>query len=181
MSGRDSSRLAPEEARRLYLEYSERLAAFVRGVVGDVDLSREVVHATFERAMESAGDVAPEARKAWLYRVAWNEALQLRRRQGIEGRAFQEWIRRDGTAEKGGEQAGPLLGELIRREQVEQVRDVLERLPPEQRAVVQQKIYDGFTFAEIAERSSVPLGTVLTRMRLALAKLRNALKSHEIE
>jgi RNA polymerase sigma-70 factor (ECF subfamily) len=55
------------------------------------------------------------------------------------------------------------------------VRAAIERLSPEQRAVVEQRVDAGRTFAEIAAESGLPLGTVLTRMRQAHEALRKAL------
>jgi RNA polymerase sigma factor (sigma-70 family) len=174
LSGRDSARLTPEQASRLYVEYSERLVAFARGLLGNADLAREVVQATFGRAIESAGEVQPGSLKAWLYRVAYNEAMAVRRRRGIEGRALERLSGRR-------KDAGPPEEDLIRWEQVRRVRDVLDQLPPEQRQVVHERIYEERTFAEIAERLSLPLGTVLTRMRLALVKLHKALQERDRE
>ena len=61
---------------------------------------------------------------------------------------------------------------LIRAETVAAVRRALEQLPAEQSKVVWARMYEDKTFAQIAEESGLPLGTVLTRMRLALEKLR---------
>jgi RNA polymerase sigma-70 factor (ECF subfamily) len=55
------------------------------------------------------------------------------------------------------------------------VREALEVLPAEQRLVIEMSYFKGLTQAEIAERTGQPLGTVKTRMRLALRKLRGAL------
>ncbi|MBL8825420.1 MAG: hypothetical protein JNM18_00445, partial [Planctomycetaceae bacterium] len=58
------------------------------------------------------------------------------------------------------------------------VRQAIEQLPAEQRQVVRLRIYENRTFAEIATALKLPLGTVLTRMQLALKKLKKAL-DHE--
>jgi RNA polymerase sigma-70 factor, ECF subfamily len=58
-----------------------------------------------------------------------------------------------------------------------QVRRALESLPPEQRMLVDLAYYEGLTQSEIAERTGVPLGTVKTRVRAAMATLRSALAS----
>lgn len=54
------------------------------------------------------------------------------------------------------------------------VRLVLEQLPPEQRKVLDLAFFDGLTHIEIAERTGDPLGTVKTRIRLALKAMREA-------
>jgi DNA-directed RNA polymerase specialized sigma24 family protein len=51
----------------------------------------------------------------------------------------------------------------------------IERLPREQQVVVRKRLHEEKTFAEIAGEEGVPLGTVLTRMRLALERLRKML------
>ena len=57
------------------------------------------------------------------------------------------------------------------------VRKALEALPAEQRMLVDLAYYEGLTQSEIAERTGVPLGTVKTRVRAAMATLRSALAS----
>ncbi|MEZ6066942.1 MAG: RNA polymerase sigma factor [Planctomycetaceae bacterium] len=174
-----SSRLAlpASEAGALYLEYGERLLAFAFGILGQREVAREVVQATFEKALRGAGGVPPEARKAWLYKVARNEALLARRRQGAEGRAHERKVeeRRIATAS---EDDSP-LAMVVQGEQVRLVREALSRLPVEQRDVVERRIYHQQTFAEIAAELAVPVGTVLTRMRLAVQKLSEALRERE--
>jgi RNA polymerase sigma-70 factor (ECF subfamily) len=56
-----------------------------------------------------------------------------------------------------------------------QVHSALEGLPAEQRAVVQLAYFKGLTQSEIAADLDIPLGTVKTRLRLALGRLRTAL------
>ena len=59
-----------------------------------------------------------------------------------------------------------------------QVKEALEVLRPEQREIVLLAYYGGLTHSEIATYLEQPLGTVKTRMRLALKKLREVLKPH---
>ncbi len=60
---------------------------------------------------------------------------------------------------------------ICRWETVLNVREALEKLPENQQDVVRLRIYEEKTFAEIAKELNLPLGTVLTRMRLAMRKL----------
>ena len=69
-------------------------------------------------------------------------------------------------------------------ESSERARDVaaaLERLPAEQREVIELAYFGGLSQSEIAARTSLPLGTVKTRARLALEKLRAPLAQHREE
>ncbi len=66
-----------------------------------------------------------------------------------------------------------------RSEESAAVRRALGTLPPEQKQVVEMAYYQGFTQSEIAHRLHQPLGTVKTRIRLAMQKLRAALAIYQ--
>jgi RNA polymerase sigma-70 factor (ECF subfamily) len=57
----------------------------------------------------------------------------------------------------------------------ESVHAALAELPPEQREAVELAYFRGLTHTEIARRLEIPMGTVKTRLRLAIGKLRTAL------
>jgi len=67
-----------------------------------------------------------------------------------------------------------LASETERNVLMDKVRDVLKNLPPEQQKSVELAYFEGLSHAEIAERTGDPLGTVKTRIRLALTCLRKA-------
>jgi RNA polymerase sigma-70 factor (ECF subfamily) len=172
----DEHRLPPSQAGALYLEYSQQLMAFALGLLKHRELAREVVQVAFGKALEHAGSIPLEGRKAWLFKVARNEALAIRRREGVARRVWED-LAGDAEQSASNNESDQPFGELVQREQVELVRRAMTNLPAEQRQVVEQRIYEGRTFAEIAADADLPLGTVLTRMRLALGKLEQALKS----
>ncbi len=153
----------------LYVQYAERLRVFLVGLLRNRELANEALQATFGKAVTAIHNVREESLKAWLFQVAYNEAMAIRRRQGVEAKSLQKlsWISR--THSEAPEE------ELVRWESVRRVREALEQLPHDQRTVVQMRIYEERKFAEIASLLGVPLGTVLTRMRLALQKLQKSL------
>jgi RNA polymerase sigma-70 factor (ECF subfamily) len=171
MTPADEGRIDRSIVAALYAEHAAELHAFLLGVLRDSELAADALQATFAKAVELGHTAREESRKPWLFRVALNEALVIRRRQGVENRAIERlaWIR-----PRGGE--GP-DDALARRETVERVREALAALPVEQRRVVEMRVYDDKTFAVIAHELGLPLGTVLSRMQLALKKLRSTLES----
>jgi len=172
-SGVDAARV--QEA---YERWSTDIRRFLQGCLagrcqsGAVD---ELLQRTFQRLLESGRDVAPGAVRSWLFRVAYNEAMHDGRRRGVERRGLDRVVA-ERVAAAGSTSPDPPWAEAVRSETVARVRSALGQLPPEQRQVVEDRIYSGKTFAEIAADRSMPLGTVLTRMRLALGKLARALR-----
>ncbi len=158
----------------LYHEHAGELRHFVLGVLRDHDLTADVLQNTFSKAVETGHTVRAETFKGWLFRVAFHEAMAVRRRQGIDGRALERlaWI-------SAGVSQGP-EETICRSETVERVRRALEQLPDEQRKVVNMRIYGQQKFAAIAKELGLPLGTVLTRMKLAVEKLRQRLREEEL-
>ena len=155
----------------LFHEHADRLRGMLWGVLRNRDAVEDVVQTTFAKALESTGDVRSASWKAWLFQVAYNEAMLLRRKDGVQQRAFQKMS----AGQPSAVEAWPGDG-LASRELVDRVGKVLSQLPAEQQEVVRRRMHDEQTFAEIAAELGVPLGTVLTRMRLATEKLRKSLQ-----
>ena len=178
--------LVPTEAEvrarviSLYETHGEELRRFVLGVVRDTDLTGDVMQATFSKALELGHTARPETLKGWLFRVAFHEALAARRRRLSGARACRR-LADLGRAGNGDARTDRPDDGLIRGETIDAVRRALGELPDPQRRVVLARVYDDKTFAQIARESGLPLGTVLTRMRLALNKLRDALQDDQTE
>lgn len=64
----------------------------------------------------------------------------------------------------------------ISREDAANVRQALTGLPMEQKEAIELAFFDGLTHMEISEKISVPLGTIKTRIRLGLMKIREQLR-----
>jgi len=161
-----------EQVAILYREHGEKLRRLVIGILRDQSLADEVLHTVFERLIERGDSIRDDVR-GWLFRVAANEAIQVKRRQARERRAVDQaaWL---AGARQSGENAAE--GEVIRDEIVADVRRAIAALPEAQQQVVRMRIYENRKFAAIAAELDVPLGTVLTRMRLATERLGQALR-----
>ncbi len=171
MSAVEEDKLDAAAIAAAYRQHGEELRRFLVGLLRDVSLANDVLQLAMTKLAESGHQAAPKRRKAWLFRVAYHEAMALRRRQTIDRRAVQRLAWTRPTDHKATEDP------LVRAETIEQVRDAIGRLPAAQAQVVRMRIYDNKTFAQIAEELGIPLGTALGRMRSATEKLRRCLSS----
>lgn len=154
------------------------LLGLVQGMLRDPDEAEDVVIETFRLAWNSIKPAAEDGTPLvpWLARIARNRAID-RIRADRRRRVRQGVVQRD-TAESTAaiepdEAATP--GWHVHRE----VHRALGELPTEQSAVIRLAYFEGLTHSEIAERLATPLGTVKTRMRLGVAKLRGTLAALE--
>lgn len=167
MSEKPCSPLTTEQVAALYVQHSEELRCFLVGLLRDAQLAADVLQATFVKMVQRGGETQEESRKAWLFRVAYHEAMAIRRRDAVGDKIVKKLAAADDSDR--------LIPDdlLVRHESVERVREALDQLPPDQRTVVRMRIYEEKTFAVIAEELNIPLGTALGRMRSALIKLRS--------
>lgn len=163
-------RLAPEVVDELHERFATDLRAFLIGLLRNQELAEEALQNTFRQALRAGGDVDPTKWKAWLFQVAYHEAMGIRRRRQIDIKALRE------IALSAPRHGLPAHESLIQAEQIERLQAAIGRLPPDQQTVVLKRITNEQTFQQIADELAVPLGTVLTRMRLAIAKLHAALQ-----
>lgn len=133
-------------------------------IVKDWSLAADAVQAAFLTLHQKWGEVPPENRPGWLVRAVQFSALQLRRSQHAFEQVPRMLFNNSISAKSGFDDQA---------EKLQQVRKLLDELPLDQRQIVQLRLVDGLTFREIADRIGIPLGTALSRMRLALEKLKS--------
>jgi RNA polymerase sigma-70 factor (ECF subfamily) len=170
LSAADEGKIDPAIVADLFEAHAEELRRFLIGVLRDGPLADDAVQAAFAKMVERGHETKEETRKAWLFRVAYNEVLVVRRRQAT-GRNVLERVA--WSVEQ--QQAGP-EDPLVREESIERVKSAIEALPFEQGRIVRMRIYEEKTFAVIAQELKIPLGTALGRMRTALLKLKKLLE-----
>jgi RNA polymerase sigma-70 factor, ECF subfamily len=167
-------RIEPESVADLYRQHADEIRAFLAGVLRDRELADEVLQTVFRKALEK-GHTATENIRSWLFKVAWNDAMLVRRVQTRQAGGLQKAAQSRGVSEGIPEESESAA---VRQETVDEVRRAIRQLPDEQQLVVRMRIYDEKKFAVIAEELGVPLGTVLSRMRAAMMKLEKSLERH---
>ncbi len=172
MAGGDESALAD-----LYDAWADRVHTLACWILRDADEAEDVVEETFWQAWRTASryDGERAGGGTWLLMIARCRAidrLRARRRRTDWTAAFST----NGSLLDGAG-AEPPGAEEERRERYSVLASALEGLPREQREAVEMAFYGGLSHAEIAAQMAQPLGTVKTRIRLAIQKLRQRLAS----
>ena len=173
LSSSSKIRLDNDIVQETYRQHAGALERFLMGVLSDPASVSDVMQIAFTRLLEQGGGVKRSSLKSWLFRVAYNEAMMVHRKHKVDQRAKERISWQIGS---GGDTENEGFAAMDKKEDAVRVRQALETLPPEQNQIVQLRIREGLKFAEIAERLNVPLGTVLTRMRSGLKKLKNKLE-----
>ncbi len=160
----------------LYDRYSRLVYSLAIQMVGDSAVAEEIIQDVFVRVWEKASTYRAAQAKVstWLSSITRHRSIDELRKRGVRPeRDSVSWevispdnlARVDGT-EKVAEQA-------LQRQRV---REAIASLPPEQREALALAYLRGLTHSEIAEWLDQPLGTVKTRIRLGMQKLRESLR-----
>ena len=162
--------------------HSRRVRDYINMMVKDRDVAEDIFQETFIIAVR----VIDEGRYtdngkflSWVLRIAHNQVIDYFRAQ-----------RQDKTVSEtdaGYDVLGTLrlsertIEDAMVSDQIEQdVRALVELLPPEQREVVIMRYFAGLSFKDIAEQTDVSINTALGRMRYALINLRRMIKEKNI-
>lgn len=157
----------------LYDRWQPVLHSLVLHIVGDARDAEEVLEDAFWQAWRQAGgyDASRGTVRAWLTTLARSRALdRIRVRVAARNEAPLDEAARQPAA------GGATPAEAAETEQMRRIiRAAVDTLPPEQRETMEMAYFRGLSQSEIAEATGQPLGTVKTRARLALQKLRTSL------
>jgi RNA polymerase sigma-70 factor, ECF subfamily len=169
----EGSRLDPAIVQGAYEQHAAEIHNFLRGVLRDSNSAQDCLQATFVKAIES-GHTVEGSLKAWLFRVAFNTAMEFRRREQTGERITDRLAEQAARADDLAEGDSPLQI-AAQAEEIEHLKQAFKNLPTEQQIVARMRVFEQKKFATIARELNLPLGTVLTRMRSAVEKLRRAL------
>lgn len=159
----------------LYDRWVNQVYSIAVHILGGDDEADDVVERTFSQVWRDAAryDAARGSVGAWIIVIARSHALT-RRRADLR-RVRHDELRTSYMENEGAISVSSPLQNVEAKEDRELIRGAVGRLPEEQQRVVRMAYFDGLSQSEIAERLGVPLGTVKTRVRLAISKLRASL------
>ena len=159
----------------LYDATSRTVYGLLLRILSDASAAEEVLLDVYEQVWRQAGQYSRERGSplAWLTTIARSRAIDRLRRGRREQQNTEPLDGIVATARAGGASAeeAVMAGEVSAV-----VRKALDSLAPEQREVIELAYYGGMSHSEIAAARGLPLGTVKTRTRLGLMRLREMLK-----
>jgi RNA polymerase sigma-70 factor (ECF subfamily) len=163
-----------EAVAELYDRHAARVMGLAYRIVRNSSDAEDVVQEVFSQAWRTAPNyqAARGTVAGWLLMMARTRAIdRLRTRQtrrDIGGEPDLEAVPSDATS---------LPDQIIANQQAAQVRAAILTLPADQKTALELAYFEGLTQSEIAGRLQIPLGTVKTRIRAALASLRRSVQS----
>ncbi|MBV8536624.1 MAG: sigma-70 family RNA polymerase sigma factor [Alphaproteobacteria bacterium] len=156
----------------LFVQYAPRLKAYMRRLGAADDTAEEIVQETMLMVWRKAAlfDPARAAASTWIYTILRNLRIDMMRRARPLPPEF------DAVEPAEPAEADTLVDAAQR---TARLRAALTTLPPEQAEVIRLSFFDERPHAEIERALGIPLGTVKSRLRLAMARLRRALEGDE--
>jgi RNA polymerase sigma-70 factor (ECF subfamily) len=150
-----------------------RLRRFARALTRSVEEADDLVQDACERALAHAHQFAPGTRlDSWLFRIVQNRWLDRCRQRATGG----QQVPVEAASELSGSD-GRTTGET--RLVMRRLHGALEALPAEQRLVLVAVCVEGLSYREAAEMLEVPIGTVMSRLARARARLHELVMDEE--
>ena len=170
-------RLGGDRVQAIFESHAPSLKRFLVGLLRDDATSDDALQSTFAKLVEKGHTANEDSIKSWLFQVAFNEAMMVRRKNSTRQKLFEQAAWTIHTTRQAKSFSG--LEATVQGEEVARVRLAIRKLNPDQQAVLKARIYDGIKFKDIAEQFGVPMGTVLSRMQAALKQLKLTLSDQE--
>lgn len=158
-----------EAFAQLFNHFGPRVKAFLMKSGSSVAMAEECTQDVMVTLWRKAHmfDPARASVSTWIFTIARNRRIDLLRKERRPEPDELAW----------GPEAEPEQSDVIALQQESAIlKDALAKLPEKQRILIQQAYYGDLTHSEIAEQTGLPLGTIKSRIRLALERLRHAMK-----
>lgn len=169
-----------EAFETLYEQHARMVFSFVYKTVGDKFRTEEIVQDLFHRLWHKRLHYDPSrgSLRTWLLVIARRIAIDYARKVNPTTQA-SDIDDVHGILPGNAEHQPDRIAEL--KEVQTMVSTALAQLPPEQQVLVERMYFQGSTQQELADELGVPLGTIKSRLRLAMSKLRRSLVAERLE
>lgn len=149
--------------------FAPRVKAFLMKSGADPSLAEECMQDVMATLWRKADmyDPARASVATWIFTIARNRRIDLLRRYARPEPEELPW---------GPEQAPDPADTIAMQQDASRLNEALNNLPEKQRELIQQAYYGDLSHSEIAIATGLPLGTIKSRIRLALERLRHAMK-----
>jgi len=154
---------------KLFAHFAPRVKGFLMKSGADASLAEECTQEVMATLWRKAHMFDPSRASAstWIYTIARNRKIDALRKQRRPEPEDLPW----------GPEAEPEQADAIGlKQETEQLAVAIKELPEKQRSLIEQAYYGDLSHSEIAEITGLPLGTIKSRIRLALERLRHAMK-----
>lgn len=158
-------------AEALYDMYSASLLGVIFKIVADREIAEDVLQETLVKIWNSIHqyDATKGRLFTWMVNVARNLAIDKLRSKDFRNHSKNQDIENHVNAideQRNTTYKPELLG----------VKDLVEKLKPEQKKIVELVYFQGYTHVEVSDELEIPLGTVKTRLRMGIMELRKYFK-----
>ena len=152
----------------LMIRYERQVYRVCYRFVNNRDDAMDLAQEVFIKAFEHLANFRRESSmKTWLYRIAMNHCINHVKKNAREFVEIRENI---------GSTSASVHSEMENREQREQFRLLVKRLPPKQKAILEMRIHEQLSYEEIATMSGRSISTIKASVFFALEKLRKLVK-----
>ncbi len=151
---------------RLYDAYHRLVFGIALRMLSDTTMAEDLTQSVFLKIWSTPDAFRERNFGAWLSRVTRNRALDVLRSKAS---------RPEGEIPADIPMEGTLDDAVFAKIDSQRVRSALAALPDEQRSPIEMGFFGGVTHEEIARRTGIPLGTIKTRIRTGLRRLRDSL------
>ncbi|MGE8290811.1 MAG: RNA polymerase sigma factor [Sphingobacterium sp.] len=161
----------------LYDNYSEALYGVVCRIIASSEHAEEVIQDVFVKIWKHVDlfDAEKGRLYTWMISIARNTALDYRKSKAVLNEQKNQPLSNIVNSKE--EQDQTQIEQSAKADFIG-FRNILDKLKPEWRILIEMAYYEGYTQQEIAEQLDVPLGTVKTRTRAAFLQLQQLLKEY---
>lgn len=158
-------------AEALYSMYSASLLGIIQRVIADNELAEDVLQEGLVKIWNSIQQYDPSKGRlfTWMVNVVRNLSIDKVRSKDYRNHSKNQDLENHVNSidiQRNSEYKPELMG----------VKELLQKLKPEQKVIVDMIYFQGYTHVEVAEELAMPLGTVKTRLRMGIIELRKYFK-----